>query len=280
VHIGVGAFHRAHQAMALDRLLAQGLAEDFAICGVGLLPQDEQIAHVLQNQDYLYTLMLKQPDGSREAQVIGSIVDFLLAPQDPEAVIVRMSRPETRIVSLTVTEGGYNVDPTTGAFLGEDPICGSVGMGHTRWATHGEPSDANSHPHMDFRGRVAVVHNGIIDNYNDLKTELIAQGVTFSSETDTEVIANLIGVMYEGDLPTAVRLATRRLHGSYSICVMALDQPRMMVGARQQLPLVVGYGGYVGIPSTYRDAVAFAILIIVLLVRPAGLLGSNVQEKV
>jgi glutamine---fructose-6-phosphate transaminase (isomerizing) len=127
-------------------------------------------------------------------------------------------------------------------YLGETPLVGTVGMGHTRWATHGEPNDVNSHPHLDFRGKVAVVHNGIIENYAELKDELIGQGVTFSSDTDTEVIANLIGVLYEGDLPTAVRLATRRLHGSYSLCVMALDQPRLMVGARQQLPLVVGHG--------------------------------------
>src|SRR5688500_9783298 len=91
------------------------------------------------------------------------------------------------------------------SYLGENPLCGTVGMGHTRWATHGEPNDANSHPHMDFRGRVAVVHNGIIENYAELKSELKAQGVTFSSDTDTEVIANLLGVLYEGDLPTAVR---------------------------------------------------------------------------
>jgi mannitol 2-dehydrogenase len=120
VHVGVGGFHRAHQAMAVDRLLSLGRADDFAICGVGLLPQDGRIADVLAGQDYLYTLMLKQPDGGREAQVIGSIVDFLLAPQNPEAVIERMARPETRIVSLTVTEGGYNVDPTTGEFLAEE----------------------------------------------------------------------------------------------------------------------------------------------------------------
>ncbi len=120
VHIGVGGFHRAHQAMAVDRLLAQGLAQDFAICGVGLLTQDKHIADVLAEQDHLYTLMLKQPDGGRDAAVIGSIVDFLLAPDDPEAVIERMARPETRIVSLTVTEGGYNVDPTTGDFVNDD----------------------------------------------------------------------------------------------------------------------------------------------------------------
>lgn len=121
VHVGVGGFHRAHQALAVDRLLTQGQAGDFAICGVGLLPQDERMADVLADQDYLYTLMLKQPDGSRDAQVVGSIVDFLLAPRDPEAVIKRMARAETRIVTLTVTEGAYNVDPTTGEFLAGDP---------------------------------------------------------------------------------------------------------------------------------------------------------------
>ncbi len=121
VHVGVGGFHRAHQAMAIDRLLAQGQAQDFAICGVGLLDQDERMAEVLEEQDYLYTLMLKEADGGRDAQVIGSIVDFLLAPRDPAAVIERMARAETRIISLTVTEGGYNLDPTTGEFLAEDP---------------------------------------------------------------------------------------------------------------------------------------------------------------
>ena len=121
VHVGVGGFHRAHQAMAIDRLLDQGLGEDFAICGVGLLPQDQRIAEVLRDQDHLYTLMLKHADGSRDARVIASIVDFLLAPDNPEAVIERMARSEIRIVSLTVTEGGYNVDPTTGEFLSADP---------------------------------------------------------------------------------------------------------------------------------------------------------------
>ncbi len=121
VHVGVGGFHRAHQAMAIDRLLSSGRGEDFAICGVGLLPQDERIGDVLVEQDFLYTLMLKHADGGREARVIGSVVDFLFAPGDPDAVIERMARPETRIVSLTITEGGYNVDPTTGVFLAEDP---------------------------------------------------------------------------------------------------------------------------------------------------------------
>jgi mannitol 2-dehydrogenase len=120
VHVGVGGFHRAHQAMAVDRLLSLRRGEDFAICGVGLLPQDQRVGDVLVDQDFLYTLMLKHADGGRDARVIGSIVDFLFAPRDPDAVIERMARPETRIVSLTITEGGYNVDPTTGGFFAGD----------------------------------------------------------------------------------------------------------------------------------------------------------------
>ena len=116
VHIGVGAFHRAHQAMYLDRLFNDGAPLDWGICGVGVLPQDRRMKDALAAQDHLYTLVIKRPDGSLEPRVIGSIVDYLLAPDDPEAVIEKMAAPTTRIVSLTVTEGGYNVHPVTGEF--------------------------------------------------------------------------------------------------------------------------------------------------------------------
>lgn len=116
VHLGVGGFHRAHQAMYLDRLMNTGLAMDWGVCGVGVLPQDSRMRDVTLAQDGLYTLVLKHPDGSLEPRVIGSIVEYLLAPDDPEAVIERMASPQTRIVSLTVTEGGYNRDPVTGVF--------------------------------------------------------------------------------------------------------------------------------------------------------------------
>jgi mannitol 2-dehydrogenase len=116
VHVGVGAFHRAHQAMYVDRLLNQGLAQDWGICGVGVLPGDSAMRDALQAQDGLYTLVIKHPDGSLEPRVIGSIVQYLLAPDDPEAVIEKMASETTRIVSLTVTEGGYNVHPVTGEF--------------------------------------------------------------------------------------------------------------------------------------------------------------------
>lgn len=127
-------------------------------------------------------------------------------------------------------------------YLDDDPLAGTVGLGHTRWATHGEPSDNNSHPHQDHQGRIAIVHNGIIENYADLKVELQGQGVEFATDTDTEVAANLIAHYYSGDLPMAVRLAAKRIEGSFAMCVIATDKPRMMVGIRSKLPLLVGHG--------------------------------------
>ncbi|MEU7854223.1 mannitol dehydrogenase family protein [Nonomuraea sp. NPDC049141] len=121
VHFGVGGFHRAHQAMYLDRLMNEGKALDWAVCGVGVLPGDARMRDVLTAQDGLYTLVLKHPDGTREARVIGSIIDYLFAPDDPEAVIEKMAEPAVRIVSLTVTEGGYNIHPVTGEFDAETP---------------------------------------------------------------------------------------------------------------------------------------------------------------
>jgi mannitol 2-dehydrogenase len=110
VHFGVGGFHRAHQAMYVDRLLEAGLAKDWGICGVGVMPSDRRMANVMSAQDGLYTLLLENPDGSRDARVIGSIVDYRYAPDDPEPVIELLAAPTTRIVSLTITEGGYSID--------------------------------------------------------------------------------------------------------------------------------------------------------------------------
>jgi mannitol 2-dehydrogenase len=110
VHFGVGGFHRAHQAMYIDRLLEKGLAVEWGICGVGVMPADRKMADVMRSQDCLYTLLVENPDGSRDARVIGSIVDYRYAPDDPEAVIELLAAPSTRIISLTITEGGYNVD--------------------------------------------------------------------------------------------------------------------------------------------------------------------------
>lgn len=116
VHLGVGGFHRAHQAMYVDQLLTDGEARDWAFTGVGVLPKDDRIVEVLNAQDGLYTLVVKHPDGHLEPRVIGSIQRLLHAPSDPEAVLEVMSDPATRIVSLTITEGSYLVDQVTGEF--------------------------------------------------------------------------------------------------------------------------------------------------------------------
>lgn len=116
VHIGVGGFHRAHQAMYLDALMNRGEALDWAIIGVGVMPGDTRMRDALAAQDYLYTLVVKHPDGRYEPRVIGSLIDYLFAPDDPEAVIEAMSDPAIRVVSLTVTEGGYNIDPANGEY--------------------------------------------------------------------------------------------------------------------------------------------------------------------
>ncbi|GMA25390.1 hypothetical protein GCM10025864_31490 [Luteimicrobium album] len=121
VHFGVGGFHRAHQAMYLDRLMGEGKALDWGICGVGVLPSDARMAGVMAAQDGLYTLVLKHPDGTWEPRVIGSIVEYLYAPDDPEAVVEKLADPATRIVSLTVTEGGYNFNQVTGEFDASNP---------------------------------------------------------------------------------------------------------------------------------------------------------------
>jgi mannitol 2-dehydrogenase len=121
VHFGVGGFHRAHQAMYLDQLMNAGQARDWAICGVGVLPGDARMKQVMDNQDCLYTLVVKNPDGTKAGRVIGSIIDYLFAPDDPDAVIEKMASADIRIVSLTVTEGGYNFHHVTGEFNADNP---------------------------------------------------------------------------------------------------------------------------------------------------------------
>jgi mannitol 2-dehydrogenase len=108
-HFGVGGFHRAHQAMYVDTLLEQGLAREWGICGIGVMPADRRMRDVLRDQNGLYTLILEHPDGSRDARVIGSIVDYRYAPDDPQATIELLAAPTTRIISMTITEGGYQV---------------------------------------------------------------------------------------------------------------------------------------------------------------------------
>jgi len=122
------------------------------------------------------------------------------------------------------------------------PIDGTVGIGHTRWATHGHPSDENAHPHADCRGRVVVIHNGIIENFLALKEHLIARGHRFQSDTDTEVLAHLIEEAYEGDLGAAVAHAVGRARGAYALVVLSADAPDQIVAVRRISPLIVGLG--------------------------------------
>ena len=135
VHFGVGGFHRAHQAMYVDRLLETGDANEWGICGVGVLPGDRKMAEVMTAQDGLYTLLALRADGGREARVIGSIVDYRYAPDDPEAVIELIAAPTTRIVSLTITEGGYSIDDA-----GPDSVFGLVTAALARRQERGLPS--------------------------------------------------------------------------------------------------------------------------------------------
>ena len=125
---------------------------------------------------------------------------------------------------------------------GGKSIRGTAGVGHTRWATHGEPSDANSHPHLSDSGRIAVVHNGIIENYMEIKEYLIAHGVVFHSDTDTEVVAQLLEYYYKGDIVEATYKVLHRIQGSYALGIVCADNPDQLVAARKDSPLVLGYG--------------------------------------
>jgi len=126
--------------------------------------------------------------------------------------------------------------------LEEQPLDGTIGIGHTRWATHGAPSDENAHPHATASGEIAVVHNGIIENYMKLKDYLGTKGYTFASQTDTEVIAHLVDYYYEGDLYNAVQEAMKRLEGSYALAVISKNHPDELIAVRKDSPLILGIG--------------------------------------
>ncbi|ASO22763.1 Glutamine--fructose-6-phosphate aminotransferase [isomerizing] [Actinoalloteichus hoggarensis] len=160
---------------------------------------------------------------------------------------------------IAVVDGGLAVERKAGPLrnlearldeVGRDRFEGNTGVGHTRWATHGAPTDRNAHPHTDAAGRVAVVHNGIIENFAQLRAELESAGVEMASDTDTETAAHLIARAYlgvdggdsEGDLPASVRAVCRRLEGAFTLVVTHLDEPDMIVAARRSSPLVVGVG--------------------------------------
>lgn len=127
--------------------------------------------------------------------------------------------------------------------LKTQPLAGTIGIGHTRWATHGRPSEENAHPHTDCQGEIVVVHNGIIENYVELKKELASGGHAFKSQTDTEVLAHLMEEVYDGkDLPAALRVTLKRVRGSYAVGAMTSKDPSRFVAARKDSPLVLGLG--------------------------------------
>src|SRR6187399_1044101 len=127
--------------------------------------------------------------------------------------------------------------------LAADPIDGQFGVGHTRWATHGRPTEENAHPHRDCTGRIVVVHNGIIENYLELKTELQSQGHEFKTETDTEIVAHLVEREMHGDgLENAVRRALSYMRGMFAIVLVSLDDPEKIIAVRNGPPIVVGLG--------------------------------------
>lgn len=126
----------------------------------------------------------------------------------------------------------------------QNPLSGNIGIGHTRWATHGEPNDTNAHPHVGQEGKIAVVHNGIIENYLEIKNSLIRKGVVFSSDTDTEVIVQLLEYYYRKkfNLMDAVYAVLNRIKGAYAMGILCSDFPGQMVAARKDAPLLIGYG--------------------------------------
>src|SRR5690554_2128511 len=141
--------------------------------------------------------------------------------------------------------------------IGEHPLPGNLGIAHTRWATHGEPSQANAHPHMSG-DRLAIVHNGIIENYQELRDELRAEGFVFTSQTDTEVVAHLIEKKYRelGELYSAVKAAITHLRGAYALAVIHAAEPDHIVVCREGSPLVIG----VGIGETFIASDPLALL--------------------
>jgi len=142
---------------------------------------------------------------------------------------------------LKVTKREGRLDVLRGE-LGESLPYSNIGIGHTRWATHGRPCDRNSHPHADCGGKFAVVHNGIIENYQQLRNELTAKGHQFSSDTDTEIIAHLVEEFYEGDLLEAVRKAEEKVEGAYAVVVISEFEPGRLIAVRKNSPLIVGLG--------------------------------------
>ena len=183
------------------------------------------------------------------------IVAYIGKKEARELLLEGLKRLEYRgydSAGIAMINAGVHVAKTIGRVagleemvLGDEEFGGSLGIAHTRWATHGEPSDANAHPHSDDQNQghgIRLVHNGIIENYASLKKYLQDKGHTFTSDTDTEVLTHLIGEFYDGDLERAVQTALREVTGAYAIAVICEEEPDVLVAARKGSPLLVGVG--------------------------------------
>ena len=157
---------------------------------------------------------------------------------DSAGVAVYSERAE----SLSVHKAKGRLQVLSDMLQGGAALDGTVGIGHTRWATHGAPSDVNSHPQVSRSGKIAVVHNGIIENYAELKAFLMDKGVPFTSDTDTEVVAQLIDYFYEGDILQAVVRVLHRIQGAYALGIICADAPDQLIAVRKDSPLILGYG--------------------------------------
>ena len=174
-------------------------------------------------------------------------------------------------IALVTEDGDLFVEKRAGKVanlqtaLGDKTPSAGIGLGHTRWATHGRPSDLNAHPHSDCSGRISVVHNGIVENFRELRDELSAKGHKLVSETDTELVAHLVEDAYEGDLAGAFRKVLRRLEGAYALAVLHRDEPDRIVAGRLNAPLIVGVGeGEMFLASDVAALVAYTRQVIFL----------------
>jgi len=149
---------------------------------------------------------------------------------------------DRRAGGLSVHKAKGRLQVLSDLLQGGAALDGTVGIGHTRWATHGAPSDVNSHPQVSRSGRIAVVHNGIVENYAELKSFLMDKGVPFASETDTEVVAQLIEYFYDGDILDAVSRALHRIRGAYALGILCADAPDQLIAVRKDSPLILGWG--------------------------------------
>jgi len=194
--------------------------------------------------------------------------------------------------SATVVKSERKVDALARRLEQQGMPAGRLGIGHTRWATHGRPTTVNAHPHQDCTGQVHLIHNGIIENYRELRAELSARGHEFVSDTDTEVLPHLIEELYRGDLTSAVRGALQRVEGAYALVIFHANEPDLVIGARLNAPLVLGLGsGETFISSDITALIPYTKRILLLgegevaAARPQGvtvqtLEGTHVEARV